>query len=50
VRNFRSRSGFSEHRVYSPFCPCMEFLDVSWHQMHDGNSQFYEANDVEIPL
>jgi hypothetical protein len=46
----RNSSRFSQNRVCSPFCPYMRFLDVSWCQIPDGNSQFCKTNDMEMLL
>jgi hypothetical protein len=37
-------------KVHSPFCSYVGFLEVLWHQMHYGNSQFGKVNDMKTPL
>jgi hypothetical protein len=50
VGDSRNELRFSQSRVSFFFCPYMEFLHVSQHQMCDGSRQFCKANDIEISL
>lgn len=40
----RKKVVFLGNRETPLFCPCLGFSELSWHEMHDGNSLDFNAN------